>query len=141
MVDAALIKWLRECYREDHTRAGIRDFFSASVENRLVVRAEDRLGCGFLDDDVFTPAYSEKLEVNLALHAREKEFLYGCLFLTGEIGQKKYRAPLILYPASLNTDSDVSVVSIDHAVDVIYNIIAELLGSADSMVRVERKHY
>ena len=134
MVDAALIKWLRECYREDHTRAGIRDFFSSSVENRLIVRAEDRLGCGFLDDDVFTPAYSEKLEANLTLHVREKEFLYGCLFLTGEIGQKKYRAPLILYPASVNTDSYVSIVSIDHA---LYRINYSLLDVLDNKEQIQ----
>jgi len=134
MVDAKLIKWLRECYREDHTRAGIRDFFSSGVENRLVVRSDDRLACGLIDEDVLTPAYTEKLEANLALHVREKEFLYGCIFLTGEIGQKKYRAPLILYPASLNTDEAAAVVCIEH---MLYRINYSLLDVLDNKEQIE----
>lgn len=134
MIDSKLIKWLRECYREDHTRAGVRDFFAASVENRLFVRSEDRLACGFLDSDVFTPDYAGKLGANLALHIREKEFLYGCLFLTGEIGQKKYRAPLLLYPSSLKTDDDVTEVSIDHS---LYRINYSLLDVLDNKEQIE----
>jgi len=134
MIDAKLIKWLRECYREDHTRSGIRNYFATSVENRLMVRLEDRLACGLLDEDVLSPTYAEKLEANLSLHTREKEFLYGCIFLTGEIGQKKYRAPLILYPASLNINDTTPMVTIDHS---LYRINYSLLDVLDNKEDIE----
>ena len=134
MVGARLIKWLRECYREDHTRAGVRNFFSASIENRLIVRSDDRLACGLINEDVLLPSYAEKLQANLALNLREKEFLYGCLFLTGEIGQKKYRAPLILYPATLTTINNAATVTIDHS---LYRINYSLLDVLDNKEQIE----
>lgn len=131
----ALIRWLKECYREDHTRAGIRDFSARSLENRLMVKGEDKLACGFLDEDVLSPAYAEKLLLNLSLHQREKEYLYGCLFFTGKIGGKTYRAPLILYPAEAKVYESATSVSLDLN---LYRINYSLLDVLDNKQEIEQ---
>lgn len=131
----SLIRWLRECYREDHTRAGVRDLMASSLENRLIVKGEDKLGCGFLEEDVFTPAYTEKLMLNLSLHDREKEFLYGCLFFCGKVGEKIYRAPLILYPVVLKVANGVTTVSLEHR---MYRVNYSLLDVLDNKQEIEQ---
>lgn len=133
----SLIRWLRECYREDHTRAGMRDFFAQSVENKKIVRDEDNLACGFLEEDVLAPAYTEKLTANLSLHRREKEYLYGCLFFIGKIEGKIYRAPLILYPARARRiiENQITTVSIDHA---LYRLNYSLLNLLDNKNEIEQ---
>ncbi|MGJ8658007.1 MAG: DEAD/DEAH box helicase [Akkermansiaceae bacterium] len=131
----SLIRWLRECYREDHTRAGVRDFVARSMENRLMVKGEDKLGCGFLDEDILAPAYAEKLMLNLSLHDREKEFLYGCLFFLGKVGGKVYRAPLILYPATVKRYGETISVSLEYS---LYRINYSLLDVLDNKQQIEQ---
>ena len=110
----------------------------SSLENRLIIKGEDKLACGFLDEDVLTPAYVDKLKRNLSIHQREKEYLYGCLFFFGKIEGKIYRAPLILYPAKsskLLNEHVSSAVEIDTS---LYRINYSLLDVLNNKQLIEQ---
>jgi len=112
--DSRLIKWLHQCFREDRTRAGVADAYAAKVSGRLMMRRQEVLANGEMEEEVLANNTAVKLLDRVRLYRREKELLYGTLFVCGTISGKRYRAPLVMYPAKMDDAQGFIGASIDH---------------------------
>ncbi|GAA5494185.1 hypothetical protein Rhal01_00343 [Rubritalea halochordaticola] len=102
----SLVAWLRECYREDRSRAGVRDFYGSDVMHRRMTRDEEKLLNDLLDSEHLPPHYAEKASAYAQLHSKERDLIYGALLVCGKFMGKVYRAPLIIVEAEfLHEDS------------------------------------
>lgn len=101
-----LIKWLHDCYRDDRTRSGVKDFYAAAVMHRRMTRSEEKLLTGLLDSEHVAPSYLEKALPYTQLHRRERDLVYGALFVCGKSMEGITRAPLVIMQASLDSIAD-----------------------------------
>ncbi|MGE9268075.1 MAG: DEAD/DEAH box helicase [Verrucomicrobiales bacterium] len=65
------------------------------------MEGSERLLTGFLPEEVLNPGHAREWHDMNALYERERELLYGALFLCGRIAGTTYRAPLLWYPAEI----------------------------------------
>lgn len=96
-----LINWLHDCYRDDRTRSGVSDFFASDVMLRRMTREEEKILTGLLDSEYIPASYLEKAVPYSHLHRREREMVYGALFVCGRSMGKVRRAPLLLVQVNL----------------------------------------
>ena len=92
-----VVRWLRECYREDRARSGVRDFFVNSVLHRHFLEGREELASAWMPETVLPPSYVKRASAHAALYRREQEVIYACLFLCGKDEGKDCRAPLVFY--------------------------------------------
>lgn len=104
-----LVKWLRECYREDRARSGVGDFMSGKVLHRRILKGNEHLASGDLPEIVLPPSYGGKAAPHAALYRREQEVVYACLFLCGLHEGKPARAPLVFYQAEFPADNPAAL--------------------------------
>ena len=57
MAATNVLKWLRECYRDDRARTGVGDFMSGKVLHRRMLAGRERLASGQLPEIVLPPSY------------------------------------------------------------------------------------
>ena len=103
-----IIQWLRECCREDRMRQAIIDFTSRKVQSIRFFSGVEELADGAHPSRTLPLAAATRMDTVLREYRREREAVYGCLFLVGkaQLGDADTRtwcAPLILYPASLES--------------------------------------
>ena len=108
----SIIDFLSDCFIEDRSRVGVLNFFSDKVERRLVVKGEEKLLTGLLEEDLLPPQYGAKLYHWASLYKREKELVYGAFFVCGKIEGKICRAPLVFYTASLREEDQAVYVKL-----------------------------
>jgi len=104
-----IIKWLRECFREDRARSGVRDFFATSVLQRKYLSGREELASEWMPELVLPPSYVQKASAHAALYRREQEVVYGCLFLCGVDDGKPCRAPLVFYQGEFGTSANFQI--------------------------------
>jgi hypothetical protein len=75
------LRWLRDCLREDRARRGIRDFTSPAGEARRFLTGTEHLATGTSPDEVVGPAFARKVLERCQEYGREREVVYGTLFL------------------------------------------------------------
>ncbi len=92
-----VVRWLRECYREDRARTGVGDFFSSKVLYHRLLKGREELASNWMPEVLLPPSYGEKAGPHAALYRREQEIVYACLFLCGLYEGKPRRTPLIFY--------------------------------------------
>ncbi|MBK1829485.1 ATP-binding protein [Verrucomicrobiaceae bacterium R5-34] len=92
-----VVRWLRECFREDRARSGVRDIFASSVLQRKLLSGREELASDWMPEIVLPPSYVEKASAHAALYRREQEVVYACLFLCGTDDGKRCHTPLIFY--------------------------------------------
>ncbi len=101
MESVETLRWLRDCLREDRARRGIRDFDSSKVEARRFMAGRETLATAACPTEVVGPAFTQKVLERCTAYGRERELIYGALFLAGQWMGKTWCAPVILYPASV----------------------------------------
>lgn len=99
-----VVRWLRECYREDRARAGVGDFLGDKVIYHRLLKGREELASDWMPEVLLPPSYGEKAGSHAALYRREQEVVYACLFLCGHHGGRPRRAPLIFYQAEFAGD-------------------------------------
>lgn len=106
-----LLRYLRECYRENGSRGGLWNLFGRSVSHRLFLEEKDVLASRSDLDDPFYVRAAEAGETaqQAALRRKEKDLVYASIFLVGTVERfdgkpESVCAPLFLFPASLETD-------------------------------------
>ena len=105
-----IIDWLRDCYQQDRPQMGVRDFFGSGVKCRRMTVGKERLVNDALPNDVLRASDQQKIVPMLELYRRERQGVYGALFLVGKVQREVIgkrtssllRAPLILYPIELD---------------------------------------
>lgn len=100
-----VVRWLRACFREDRSRSGVRDFFSASVLRSHWLGGREELASGWMPELVLSPGYAQKAGAHAALYRREQEVVYACLFLCGLDNGKPCRTPLMFYRGEFTPNS------------------------------------
>jgi len=105
MAAGNVVKWLRECFREDRSRRGVGDFFSAKVLHKKLLSGREELACDWMPEVVVSPTYAQKAGPHAALYRREQEVVYACLFLCGRNEGAKSRTPLIFYQGEFEENS------------------------------------
>lgn len=113
-----LIKYYNHCYQADNRGLIIRNFFSASVENRILFDGEDEIITGFMPYIPLIPDYAEKTSKKISLAEKEKELIYCSTFIVGRddnyIGKSnKVCSPLFIYPAKIIQVNEEYFVEID----------------------------
>ena len=108
---AQIIRYLRECYRENGNRGGIWNLFAKSVSHRLFLDGSDPLMTAEQSFDRYFLRASEASEIatQASLYQKEKDLIYASVFLVGVLERfdgkpEAVCAPLFLFPATLNTD-------------------------------------
>lgn len=104
-----VVKWLRECFREDRARSGVRDFFANSVLQRKFLSGREELASDWMPELVLPPSYVQKAGAHAALYRREQEVVYASLFLCGMDDGKPCRTPLILYQGEFGTSANFQI--------------------------------
>ncbi|MCP5535984.1 MAG: hypothetical protein H7A51_07075 [Akkermansiaceae bacterium] len=104
-----VVRWLRECYREDRARSGVGDFMGSKVLHQRVLKGNEQLASGDLPEIVLPPSYGEKAAPHAALYRREQEVVYACLFLCGQHEGKAVRAPLVFYQAEFPAENQAAL--------------------------------
>ncbi len=104
---SSLLSYYRSCYEADNNRQLLLDIFSKKFEQQIFLKEAEVLnGAGnryAIDDE-----YGKNLQIELALHQKEKA-LYACpLFISGTtliLGrEKKIMAPLFFFPLQLEQE-------------------------------------
>jgi len=97
----SIIRALTGCYAEEIRRAPVQDFFATKIRHHMFMTGEEELINGHLS---FVPLPAKKAQAaqkNAYLYRKEKELLYGSLFLTGFVGEQFVASPLISWPADI----------------------------------------
>ena len=108
MAVEGVVKWLRECFREDRSRKGVGDFLGGKVLHKHLLSGREALASGFLPEVVVSPTYAQEASAHAALYRREQEVVYACLFLCGQHDGKPCRAPLLFYQGAFGEESQAS---------------------------------
>lgn len=105
-----IIRYLRECYRENGSRGGIWNWFSASITNRIGIQGEDRLA---MDAEGLGSHYLRQNAASAAADAaevsrKEQDLVYATLFVVGWVERfdgkpEPVCAPLFVFPATSET--------------------------------------
>lgn len=111
MADSSnILRYLRECYRENGSRGGLWNVFSSSVQNRLFVEEQDLpiVGIDGSDPTYLRDEAAEKACQQAHIYRKEKDLVYATVFLLGWVNRSEEEpeaicAPLFLYPAMLET--------------------------------------
>lgn len=107
------VNFLSDCFIADRSRVGILNFFSKKVERRHVIKGEEKLLTGLLEEEILPPTYGTSLYNWASLYKREKELVYGAFFICGKIEGKTCRAPLLFYSASLRQQDEAVYVHVN----------------------------
>jgi len=113
-----LIKYFNACYQADNSGLGINNFFSSSVENRVVFEEEEELINGLLP---FIPLDTKKAvnaKKTIGVYRKEKELVYSSLFIIGKTISFTNKptticSPLFIYPAKVFLDDDIYYLEVD----------------------------
>jgi len=93
-----VIGFLHDCLREERSRSGIPNLFAKKIiAHRFLTGTESATTHEFSSLDL-PPSISEHLIERANLRGRNSELLYATLPICGKINQKKFCAPLLLYP-------------------------------------------
>ncbi len=111
----SIISYFRECYREDRSRGFIQTVYHRDVEFLSFVKREEELLATPLVDIYQNVDDAEALEKQAYVYRKEKEFLYGTLFIVGVLvteGGKREEvcAPLVFLPAAVAEEDELLVV-------------------------------
>ena len=109
--NAQLLRYLRECYRENGSRGGLWHLFGKSVSHRLFLEGEDFLASRSELEEPFYLRDSQAGETarQADLRRKEKDLVYASIFLVGIVERfdgkpESICAPLFLFPATLDTE-------------------------------------
>lgn len=106
----SLLRYLRECYRENGSRGGLWNFFAGSVSHRLFLADRDFLASRpeAEDSHYLRQAAAATTAKQAALYRKEKDLVYASVFVLGWVERFESKpepicAPIFLYPATLET--------------------------------------
>ena len=75
MAAGNVVRWLRECFREDRSRTGVGDFMGRKVLHRLVIKGREELASGWMPEIVIPSSYGEKAARHAALYPRIRSWI------------------------------------------------------------------
>ncbi|MEM7386002.1 MAG: AAA domain-containing protein, partial [Verrucomicrobiota bacterium] len=101
----SIIRFLNDCYQEENSRSVLWNLFSSSVSHRLFFKQEELID-GFLHESIIPGGGTREAMEASALYRKERELLYGTLFIVGKmrVSKKDTRvicSPILTWPASL----------------------------------------
>jgi len=112
--------YYKDCYEIDNKAFSLDNIFATKYPYKWFVEKKEEL----LDEQVpLIPYFNKKnseIEKDLELFALDKEFLYGAFFILGKntnnpkIKDKRFCAPLVLFPAKLSNNEGDYFLRIDH---------------------------
>lgn len=136
----SLIRYLRECYRENGSRGGLWNFFASSVSHRVYLSGEDFLASKpeAEDSHYLRQAQAAETAKQAALYGKEKDLVYASVFVVGWVERVESKpepicAPVFLYPATLDTTDlkQGAQLRINPAGRQINYAVLEAIGGAD----------
>ncbi len=113
-----IIAYFNDCYQADNRDLSIDNFFSPKVEKRIIMEGREELVDGYYPQLPVNHTKAEEIVKDLTLYYKEKELLYGTMFILGKKkgGRGKNQAicsPLFFFPAELILDDENYYVKID----------------------------
>lgn len=87
-------------------RQAIIDVRGRKVQSLRFFPGVEELADGTFVEQALPSVIASRMDRVLREYIREREAVYGCLFLVGKTTERSWCAPLILYPATLRSASD-----------------------------------
>jgi hypothetical protein len=78
-----LLSYFRDCYQADNVRVTIWNIFHGNIEHRIFLEDEEQLLNGLLSYAPVDNGKGTAAKTAASLYRKEKEFVYGSLFLIG----------------------------------------------------------
>ncbi|RLD73502.1 MAG: hypothetical protein DRJ10_17760 [Bacteroidetes bacterium] len=113
-----LIKYFNTCYQADNSGLSINNFFSSSIENRMIFEGEEEIINSLLPFIPIDPPKAVNALKTIGVYSKEKELVYASLFVVGKtisFTNKPTRicSPLFIYPAKVFLDDDIYYMQAD----------------------------
>jgi len=131
--------YFKECYKQDYKEFVVDNILSRKYPFKWYVSGDEEL---FTDSLPYIPYDNRKvveLEKELELYKLEKKLFYGCFFVLGKNNNhfskdKRFCAPLILFPARVVTVEDQKFLEIDiDAAEVNRSVLSVLESKNDQL--------
>ncbi len=136
------LAYLHACYVADNRELSLTDFLNKrKVEHPYLVEGKEELINDFSPKIALPEEYAEEVSKMARLYQKEKELLYGSLFLLGTDKAwgkpKKVCAPLLLFPAEIRKGGEYYFVYIDRENVRLNSSALRLLAQAEEGVSAE----
>lgn len=114
-----VFNYFRDCYQLDYKEFTINNILSSKYPYKWFAKTKEELLSEKLPIIPYTNKKVLALEKEMALYNLEKKLFYGCFFILGKnknplIKDKRICAPLLLFPAKIETLDDEKFLKIEH---------------------------
>ncbi len=140
---SALLSYLHQCYVADNRQLRLSNFLNPSkVEHLLLFDGEEELLNDLSPKVALPEKYATEVSKMVQLYQKEKELIYGSMFLLGTetvLGKaQKLCAPLLLFPATIQFEKGYHFVYIEKENWKLNTSALRLLSSeADGTTAIE----
>ncbi|MBN2527624.1 MAG: hypothetical protein JXR76_14620 [Deltaproteobacteria bacterium] len=109
-----IINYFKECYREDRSHSFIRNVFHKDVGFLRFVENDEELLASPLRIAYHHDARADELAKTAHVYRREKELLYGAIFVVGQVvladgSREPVCAPVVFQPVSIEKSDELYV--------------------------------
>ncbi len=113
-----IVSFYRDCYYHDRNKKSLNNIFSKDIEYLQFIKEEEYLFTEFLPYISIEGDDAEKISKSLFLYRKEKELIYGSLFLVGQYRDEddefqRYCSPLLLRKAKISKKEEHFILTID----------------------------
>ena len=114
-----VFNYFRDCYQLDYKEFTINNILSSKYPYKWFAKTKEELLSEKLPIIPYTNKKVLALEKEMVLYNLEKKLFYGCFFILGKnknplIKDKRICAPLLLFPAKIETLDDEKFLKIEH---------------------------
>ena len=113
-----LIRYLHNCYEADRSGINVWNLLRESADNMFLVDGSEQIINGLLPYIAAPPDQAESMAKAARLYAKEKQLVYGSVFVCGQRTPRNGKpgpmcSPLLTFPATFDVVNDIHVVRAD----------------------------
>jgi hypothetical protein len=134
-----IIHYFHDCYQSDNRGTTVLNIFHKKIENRIFLEEKEELLTGFLPSLPLESPDALDAKKRAYLYRKEKRLVYCSIFVVGRIRNaegklRKICSPLFFYPAKIQEDNDIALLSVDLTERQInYGLISTLTKNNDTV--------
>jgi hypothetical protein len=126
-----LIRYYRECFKEDSGDFNLRNLLRLKQEDLLFIKGQDDIATANLPRLPIVPNYGESFSKRIEIYQRERVLLYGSLFIAGKLVVNdevvSLFSPLVTNEAKMESDEYGYYFTVDHSLKSVNEELLSLL--------------